>query len=474
MRPMRLFSTCLTAATLLVLAGPGWAASQRDYDDCHQMADLDRRIAGCTRVINDRKESVRNRAVAYANRCGAWLNKNEQDRAMADCDQAIKLDPKSSLGYHNRGVIWHDKGNLDRAIADYDRAIQLDSKSSLSYRMRGIAWDGKGDDNRAISDFNEAIRLDPENARAYFNRGNIWSKKSDDDRAIADFSNAIRLDPKFTDALFNRSLVFGKKGDYARAISDITRVMELRGKASFDDYITRARWYRLSGKPSAALDDVKRAGEVYPDKREMEYYYQLGWNLYLLGRYDESVDALTSGIARRPDYYWTYFRRGAAYDKKGDRVKALEDLKKANSNIAPEFWTDEAKAIFAKYDLPAQVQAVLRAQDLAGTYDLYQLKRISLGREYPAPTNRMVITDGSGDTFQVRSPSDIVQPDKTWEGTGTLRGREGRYDWKFQDGKTGHTDFVVTADNDIVGYVQISDPAKQAQFNWWYLAKRRR
>jgi hypothetical protein len=117
--------------------------------------------------------------------------------------------------------------------------------------------------------------------------------------------------------------------------------------------------------------------------------------------------------------------------------------------------------------------AEFEAKQLAGTYDLYNLTRVQVGGELPKASNRMVISGAEGDTFRVRSPRDVVKPDLTWEGTGNLQGKAGYYAWKFVDGKSGRTDFVVTADNHLIGHVQISDPARQAAFNWWYLAKKR-
>jgi tetratricopeptide (TPR) repeat protein len=470
---MRPSSAFLAALTLLVLAGPAWAASQRDYDDCQQMVDLERRTAGCTRVINDRKESVRNRAIAYANRCGGWLLQDEPDRAMTDCDQAVRLDPKLSLGYHNRGLVWQTKGNLDRAIDDFNRALERDQKSALTFATRGAARSDKGDYDGAIADFNDAIRLGSKRALDYFGRGVAWAGKKDNDRAIADFSEAIRINPKLAEAYDRRAVAYRDKQDYARGIADVTRAMEVRGTERFEDYVTRSIMYRMSGNAAAALDDIKRAGEAYPDRRKAEYYYQSGWNLHLLGRDDEAIAAFTSAIADRPDYHWSYFRRGVSYDKKGDRAKALEDLKKAADNIDARYWSDEAKAVFAQYGLQSPTGAPIDAKILAGAYDLYNLQRLRLGTGLPAPSASFVITAGEGNTFLVRSPSDVVKPENAWEGNGTLRGKSGYYAWKFGDGKAGHTDFVVTADNDLIGYVQIIDPGRQASFNWWYLAKRR-
>ena len=88
------------------------------------------------------------------------------------------------------------KGDLDRAIADYNEAIRLDAKFALAYANRGDAWDDKGDSTRAIADLDQAIRHDPKYSRAYNVRGVVWKKKGDLDRAIEDFTDAIRLDPK--------------------------------------------------------------------------------------------------------------------------------------------------------------------------------------------------------------------------------------------------------------------------------------
>ena len=53
-------------------------------------------------------------------------NKGDQDRAIADYDQAIRLDPGLAHAYANRGSAYTDKMDYDRAIADLDQAIRLD------------------------------------------------------------------------------------------------------------------------------------------------------------------------------------------------------------------------------------------------------------------------------------------------------------------------------------------------------------
>ncbi len=135
-------------------------------------------------------------AHAYVLSGNAWRAKGDNDRAIADYSEAIRLDPKHQWAYTDRGIAWRAKGDNDRAIADYSEAIRLDPKYQWAYTNRGNAWRSKGDNDRAIADYTEAIRLDPKYGWAYANRGYAWRAKGKRGKALADFNNAIRADPK--------------------------------------------------------------------------------------------------------------------------------------------------------------------------------------------------------------------------------------------------------------------------------------
>src|SRR5262249_22419075 len=49
----------------------------------------------------------------------------------------------------------------DRALADYDRAIELDPNEAIPLNNRGSAYYQIGQADRAMDDFNAAIKLDP-------------------------------------------------------------------------------------------------------------------------------------------------------------------------------------------------------------------------------------------------------------------------------------------------------------------------
>ena len=60
-------------------------------------------------------------------------------RALADLDEAIRLDPTYACSYNNRGRTYAFKGDYDRAIADYSEAIKIDLNMFIAYNNRGDA-----------------------------------------------------------------------------------------------------------------------------------------------------------------------------------------------------------------------------------------------------------------------------------------------------------------------------------------------
>ena len=92
---------------------------------------------------------------------------------------------------------------------------------------------------------------------------------------------------------------------------------------------------------------------------------------------------------------------------------------------------------------------------LTGTYDLYRLEN---------PSGGLIGTM----TLRVRRGSDIFVQGADWTGTGRMDGKQGYYDWKFEDGKHGRTTVLVNDDGTLQGRVFGSG------IDWWYLARRQR
>jgi tetratricopeptide (TPR) repeat protein len=78
--------------------------------------------------------------------------------------------------YNNQGVAYDDKGQFDKAIANYNKAIELDPKHAMAYYNRGNSYYDKREYDKAISDYTKATEINPRYAEAYNNCGNAYLK----------------------------------------------------------------------------------------------------------------------------------------------------------------------------------------------------------------------------------------------------------------------------------------------------------
>ena len=61
----------------------------------------------------------------YINRAWAYYQKGLYDRAIQDCNEALKVAPESALAYNNRGLAYQMKGEPTKALEDYEKACKL-------------------------------------------------------------------------------------------------------------------------------------------------------------------------------------------------------------------------------------------------------------------------------------------------------------------------------------------------------------
>jgi lipoprotein NlpI len=90
-------------------------------------------IQHCTAAIGSGKYTGTALAALYKSRGAEWANKGESDRAIADFDQTLKLQPGTAVVYHARAVELAGRGDYARAIADYDQTLKLDPTATADF-----------------------------------------------------------------------------------------------------------------------------------------------------------------------------------------------------------------------------------------------------------------------------------------------------------------------------------------------------
>jgi tetratricopeptide (TPR) repeat protein len=98
---------------------------------------------------------------ALNGRCWARaLAGRDLPQALKDCDTALRRMKQANF-FDSRGLVDLRMGQYDRAIADYDEALKLDPKIAWSLYGRGLAKRHKGD-AAGKADMDAAVAIEPE------------------------------------------------------------------------------------------------------------------------------------------------------------------------------------------------------------------------------------------------------------------------------------------------------------------------
>ncbi len=204
------------------------------------------------------------KARPYHNRSRAYINLGFPEKAISDCNQALRIKPDYANAYNNRGVAYANMGDYDMAVADLDRALSINPNSAGAYKNRGTVYSDMGDYDRAAADLDRALSIDPNSAGAYYNRGIVYENMGKYDKAISDYNQVLSIDPDCVGAYNNRGVGFLKKGNFVKAISDFNQVLSINPDYA-NAYNNRGIAYVNMGDYDKAIADFDRALSINPD-----------------------------------------------------------------------------------------------------------------------------------------------------------------------------------------------------------------
>ena len=183
-------------------------------------------------------------ALAYVNRCRAYIGHNDLDEATQDCDNALKIEPNNPLAINNLGVIMDQQGKIDTALTAYEQACLggLDLGCRNFHKIQGYS---PKDPVTLIA----KVKLDEAKAK--------FSNK-DWDGAITWASEAINLWADYAAAYVTRSGAYANKGSLPEALNDAETVIRINPDEGLG-YNNRGYTYELMKKPRQAKLDYEIA-----------------------------------------------------------------------------------------------------------------------------------------------------------------------------------------------------------------------
>jgi tetratricopeptide (TPR) repeat protein len=175
-------------------------------------------LAPCERIIQDKLATKAALAVALSMRCKIRNQNGDRDGALADCDRAVALQPKSADAYSARAELFDLWSQYDKAIADISMAIKLEKNPFFDYFRRAGYFNARAeferffpeqraqranDYDRAMADASEVLsrrlRKDADtNAQTVFYLLQEWAKREivTAQEGKGEIKMGIRADPR--------------------------------------------------------------------------------------------------------------------------------------------------------------------------------------------------------------------------------------------------------------------------------------
>jgi tetratricopeptide (TPR) repeat protein len=194
------------------------------------IGDIDGAIADYTAAMNASKQEI---PALYGMRSTLYLGKRDYEKALADSDHLLKLQPNSEIAYANRAAARMFMGDIEGAIADCDTGLESKSQQhsasgkALLYNNRGTAYRIQGNFGEAMANYNLAMSagLDAQQKRLIHpkvmtNQGILYYLMQELENARVYFQQALDTNPSFYKAIAGLAVTRFKLGqnDEARKL----------------------------------------------------------------------------------------------------------------------------------------------------------------------------------------------------------------------------------------------------------------
>ncbi|MHC2283057.1 tetratricopeptide (TPR) repeat protein [Bradyrhizobium diazoefficiens] len=213
---------------------------------------------------NARRDLLRQRAFAYE-------NLKQYDRAEADYNAALQIEPLDPAFYGKRGFYFSRRGRYEDALADFRKGGELVPTDGSFPFGEGEVYAQLGQHEKSAELYTEAIRRNAQVGRYYRERGSAYNRLGKFNEAKTDYDKALALALDYpipipreaANSNLGRGYASLRLGHYQDAIEDFDAVLRVVPRSS-----TALAWrgtaYQSLGKSNEAVADYKAALAIDP------------------------------------------------------------------------------------------------------------------------------------------------------------------------------------------------------------------
>jgi Flp pilus assembly protein TadD len=193
--------------------------------------------------------------------------------------------------------------------------------------------------DRAEADFNALVAVRPLNPMVYSDRGYFYIRQSRFPDAVRDFVTGSRLAP--TEPVFNYGAgrAMSRMGSYVDAVVQFGEAIRLSPKDSVLRLSRAQALIQLGRYAEAQADyDSALALGLAAESDRFSAYFGRGYANIFIGDYNGVVRDMNAALAVRPGMVNAVVWRGYAWERLGERGRALDDYETASRLNPNDDW----------------------------------------------------------------------------------------------------------------------------------------
>jgi tetratricopeptide (TPR) repeat protein len=163
----------------------------------------DRSNAGVSAVATEATEGDQSQARVYLDEGKEFYRIDQDEKAAAAFQEAIKLDPNLAEAHFRLGLAQDALGNekeaedsYKKAVEKYKKYLEENSKDAEGHYNLGQTYAGLHLFGEAVREYRQATHLNPDDADMYYDLGVALMRLAQYDEAAAAFSRSLEIDPE--------------------------------------------------------------------------------------------------------------------------------------------------------------------------------------------------------------------------------------------------------------------------------------
>jgi len=147
-----------------------------------------------------------------------YLNTKKYDKAIAECERAVHLDPNSATAHTFYGLTLTQTGHFEDAVDQLEQGVRLDPTSSFGLRSLAIAYSFVGRHEEAIATCKKAIQKAPKDLVSHIILTRAYSMAGRIEEARNAAAEVLRINPNFSLESYAKRVSFKNQAHRDRVV----------------------------------------------------------------------------------------------------------------------------------------------------------------------------------------------------------------------------------------------------------------